>query len=56
MFLLPNGLRVKFSSVFAICSSLVLMLAVVGIFAASWQGKLGVSWVVSDGLLAFLGD
>lgn len=30
MFLLPNGLRVKFSPVFAICASLVLMLAVVG--------------------------
>ena len=32
------------------------LLAWVGIFVASWQGKLGVSWVVSDGLLAFLGD
>jgi membrane protein implicated in regulation of membrane protease activity len=30
------------------------LLAWVGIFVASWQGKLGVSWVVSDGLLAFL--
>lgn len=30
------------------------LLAWAGIFVASWQGKLGVSWVVSDGLLAFL--
>jgi membrane protein implicated in regulation of membrane protease activity len=26
----------------------------IGVFVASWQGKLGVSWVISDGFLAFL--
>jgi hypothetical protein len=31
------------------------LVAWIGIFAASWQGKLGVSGTVSDGLLAILG-
>ena len=32
-----------------------VLLVWIGIFAASWQGKLGVSGTVSDGLLALLG-
>ena len=31
------------------------LLVWVGIFVASWQGKLGVSGLVSDGLLALVG-
>jgi hypothetical protein len=37
--------------ILAIAAGLIVW---IGIFVASWHGKLGVSGLVSDGLLAFL--